>query len=419
MINVFIDTSIFVSEGFVKGKSIATLFEAAREEKIRILMPDITEHEIRKHLHVEVKKSNGEKAVEKLKKSYMYAVTEFRSYIEKLMDVTAEALAISVEKELDRQFNMAAIERLALSEDLDFLSIVEDYKALNPPFSEKKNKEFPDAIVLKQLEGWCKKHDDKCVLLSTDPDLKKYKSDNLEYRELSDFVASLEEFEKMISQDKLKAVFEASRERLEEGIKAWIIEQYEDDSLFINYLLIEDIYGSYINNIDIQWDIEPFKWVGKDSGCLFYKTYAYITASIAVSHPDYETGYYDSEDGRWFFIDDNVTDYLEGRIRVPITLEYIYGTDEMEIDSINNDLELSRSEVLESLVSIGRKEFGDDEDFEVEHEICPHCKSEVMVYEYNYTGKGGKKEDIICPKCKKVICTLEEADYYRVELMEQ
>ena len=247
MINVFIDTSIFVSEGFVKGKSIATLFEAAREEKIRILMPDITEHEVRKHLYVEVKKSNSEKAVEKLKKSYMYAVTEFRSYIEKLMDVTAEALAISVEKELDRQFNKAAIERLALSEDLDFLSIVEDYKALNPPFSEKKNKEFPDAIVLKQLEGWCKKHDDKCVLLSTDPDLKKYKSDNLEYRELSDFVASLEEFEKMISQDKLKAVFEASRERLEEGIKAWINEQYEDDSLFINYLLIEDIYGSYIN----------------------------------------------------------------------------------------------------------------------------------------------------------------------------
>lgn len=49
-----------MSEGFVKGKSIATLLEAAREEKIRILMPEITEHEVRKHLHEEVKKSNGE-----------------------------------------------------------------------------------------------------------------------------------------------------------------------------------------------------------------------------------------------------------------------------------------------------------------------------------------------------------------------
>ena len=31
MINVFIDTSIFVAEGYVKGKSIVTLFDAAQE----------------------------------------------------------------------------------------------------------------------------------------------------------------------------------------------------------------------------------------------------------------------------------------------------------------------------------------------------------------------------------------------------
>lgn len=59
MINVFIDTSIFVSEGYIKGKSIATLFDAAQEEKIRILMPDITEYEIRRHLREDVKNKSG------------------------------------------------------------------------------------------------------------------------------------------------------------------------------------------------------------------------------------------------------------------------------------------------------------------------------------------------------------------------
>jgi hypothetical protein len=34
MINVFIDTSIFVAEGYVKGKGIVTLFDAAEEAKI-------------------------------------------------------------------------------------------------------------------------------------------------------------------------------------------------------------------------------------------------------------------------------------------------------------------------------------------------------------------------------------------------
>ena len=219
MINVFIDSSIFISEGFVKGKSIATVFKAAQEDKIHVLMPDITEHEIRCHLREEVEKNNGTKYVEKLKKSYMYAVDELRTYLEKLMGVTVESLVESVEKEFDRQLKIANVERLALTEDLDFMGIVEDYKALRPPFSTKKKCEFPDAIVLKQLEGWCTEHKDKCIILSTDTDLMTYKSEWLEYKELPDFVESLEEYEKMISQDKLKSVFERSKELIEKNIQ--------------------------------------------------------------------------------------------------------------------------------------------------------------------------------------------------------
>lgn len=100
-------------------------------------------------------------------------------------------------------------------------------------------------------------------------------------------------------------------------------------------------------------------------------------------------------------------------------MEYLYGTDEMELESINNDADLTFSEVKASLISIGTREYDDDEDFEVDHKVCPHCGTEAIMLEYNYTGKGGIKEDIICPKCKKIICTLEEAGYYKVELMEQ
>ena len=260
-------------------------------------------------------------------------------------------------------------------------------------------------------------HNDKCIILSTDTDLKNYKSEWLEYKELPDFVESLEEFEKMISQDKLRSVFEKSKELIEKNIQEWVYEQYDDDTLYINHLLIEDIHGSYINKIEIEWD-EPFRWIGKEEGSLFYKTYAYITASIVVSHPDYDTGYYDSEDGRWFFIDEKVTDYLEGRIRIPVTLEYLYADEEMELETINNDTDMSRSEIMESIVSTGRTEYDDDDDFEIDHEVCPHCKAEVIVYEYDYGGIK-KKEDIFCPKCHKVICTLEEAGYYRTELFER
>ena len=419
MIYVFIDTSVFVAEGFVKGKCIATLFDAAQAEMIHILMPDITEHEIRCHLHEEVEKNNGGKFAEKLKSSYMYALDDLRAHIEALMTVDAEKLIGRVEDELDHQLSRADIERLPLSDAIDLKDIVEDFKDLKPPFSTKKKYEFPDAIALRQLEAWCVDHNDKCILLAKDPDLKNYQSEYLEYKELTDFVSSLEEFEKMISQDKLKNVFEASKERIEKRIQDWIYGQYADDMIYINRLFIEDINDSSINKIDIQWD-EPFKWIGKEEGCLFYKTYANITVSISVSHPDYDTGYYDSEDRKWYFIDPKVTDHLEGRVRIPVTIVYFYGAEEMEVESVNNDADLSHSETMESLVSVGIREFDDEEDFEIDHETCPHCSSEVIVFEYSYPGGKDVKEEkeIICPKCQKVICTKNSAWYYRTELYE-
>lgn len=416
MINVFIDTSIFIAECFVKGKSITTLFEAAFDEKIHILLPDITECEVRRHLREDVEKRSGVSVPEKLKKSYMYAALELRPLIDKLLAVDVEKLIPMVEKELDKQFSRANVERLVVQKDFDITGIIEKYKTYQLPFSEKKNKEFPDAIVLQQLEQWCKEHNDKCVLLSSDSDMKAYKSEWLEYKELSDFISSLEDYEKLITPEKLMSVFLSSREAIEKKVKDWAYEQYDDDTLYINRLLIEDGHYSSINKVVVQLD-DALKWEAKGIGCLFYKTYANIVVSIEVSHPDYDTGFYDSEDQQWYFIYDRVVDYFEGRIRVPVSIEYIYSTDEMLVDSVNNDAELSHTEVEDTLLSMGSRQYFDEEEFDVDQETCPYCGAKVMVYEYP-GGVGNKeKEEILCPKCHKVICERMTNGYFKTELM--
>lgn len=365
MINVFIDTSIFISECFVKGKSISTLFEAAWDEKIHLLLPDITECEIRRHLKEEVENRSGIGIPKELKKSYMYAASELRPLIDQLLAVDLEKLIPMVEQEFDRQFSRTNVERLVVQKDFDITGIIEKYKTYQPPFSAKKNKEFPDAIVLQQLELWCKEHNDKCIILSNDSDLKAYNSECLEYKELSDFISSLDDYEKLITQEKLMNVFLLSKEALVKRVKDWAYEQYDDDTLYINRLLIEDVHYSSISKVEVQLE-ENLKWEAKGVGCLFYKTFANIVVSIEVSHPDYNTGYYDSEEQQWFFIDERVVDYYEGRIRVPVSIEYIYSTEEMLIDSVNNDAELSHSEVEDTLVSMGTKQYFDEGDFEVD-----------------------------------------------------
>ena len=146
---------------------------------------------------------------------------------------TAADVIVKIRQEMKMFANLRPVKAYpntdSLSDDIDLKDIVGDYKDLKPPFSTKKKYEFPDAIALRQLEAWCIDHNDKCILLAKEPDLKNYQSEYLEYKELTDFVSSLEEFEKMISQEKLKNVFELSKERIEKRIQDWVYEQYGDE----------------------------------------------------------------------------------------------------------------------------------------------------------------------------------------------
>lgn len=418
MLNVFIDTSVFVAEGYVKGKGIATLFDAAKEEKIQILLPDITEHEIRSHLRMDVEKNPGTGKVKELKKSFMYAVTDLRAHIDELLKVDAEALIADVEKELDRQFVTASVVRLPLPIDLDMNIIMEKYKALEPPFSEKKKSEFPDAIALQTLELWCQKNNDTCIVLASDPDLKSYTSQYLEYREYQEFIASLADYESLVSDEKLQLMLNTNLPAIRSDVRKWAYEQYDDSTIYPHLLQIEDIHDYTIGDIDIEVEDE-LQFVGKGFGSLSYKTYVNIVVPVEVSHPDYYSGYYDSEDQQWYFINEHIGHTMEGRIRIPIIINYFYGLDVIELDSINNDKSLSWKEKCESVVLTGEHEYPNEE-VEVEHDVCPHCGAEMLIHEiipYHVSGHK-EKEDILCPKCHKVICTRNTNGYFKTELLE-
>ena len=119
MINVFIDTSIFVAEGYVKGRNIATLFDAARDEKIRILMPDVTDFEIHRHLHEDVVKNHGRNHVKELKRSFMYAVDDCMAHIEALAEIDEETIEAKVKEKLDANLSGKGVLLLTLSKDFE------------------------------------------------------------------------------------------------------------------------------------------------------------------------------------------------------------------------------------------------------------------------------------------------------------
>ena len=368
---------------------------------------------------MDVEKNPGTGKVKDLKKSFMYAVSELRAHIDEMLKVEVDTLVADVEKELDKLFYQACVVRLPLPKDLDMSLIMEKYKALEPPFSEKKKAEFPDAIALQTLELWCKKHVDTCIILATDPDLQSYKSQYLEYKDFPEFIASLTDYEKFVTKEKLHTVLFSTIPTLKTNVRKWAYEQYDDSSFYPYLLQIEDIHDYTIGEISVKFDDE-LQFIGKGYSSLSYKIYANIVVPIEVYHPDYNTGYYDSEDQQWYFINENIGNTMEARLRVPIAINYYYGVEDMELDSINNDERLSLSDKSGAVVQIGEKEYF-NEDIDIEHEVCPHCGAEMLVHEINSHHVLGhkEKEDVICPKCHKVVCSDKTNGYFKTELIEQ
>lgn len=357
--NVFIDTSIYEEGYFIASGAIKTLIDAGENRRIRILLPEITEKEVLAHIK-ERSEDSKVKHIQKLDSSIFKHLPKIKLTIEKLKE-QAENAADDITKKFLNNVDRSNTLRIPIQEDLDLVSIIDNYFNKKAPFSEKKKSEFPDAIVLKSLEQWCSENNTTCIVLSKDTDMKNYKSERLIYREGKDYLSGLAA---RIQQEKTTEKREEA-ERIERNARTnfsqsndivielsnWVQQQLSDEVLYCSTLQIEDINDYSISpNIDIEFGSECLL-VGMYKGYLVHRIGVVITSEISVNHPDYDTGYYDGEDKQWYFIDDSKNTELKSIIKTSVDFTTDENGDFIEIDSINQNKNLSRRELEESLSS--------------------------------------------------------------------
>ena len=195
MLNVFIDTCVFEKEWFYRGPRIKTLFSAASKGRIRILLPDLTEFEILKHLERKCEEYDGSSGLHKLDNSMLKDLPEGKKLINGLRSLQMN-LKESVTKTFLGELEISSVHRIKIPADLNVLKVIEAYKKQEAPFSEKKNEEFPDAFILETLEVWCEDNDEECFILSKDSDMEHYMSKRLHYKDYESFVQKLIDEEK-------------------------------------------------------------------------------------------------------------------------------------------------------------------------------------------------------------------------------
>jgi len=319
--NVFIDTSIFVSENFnIAGTKFKTLAYLAQANRIYIKSSDITYREIISNIEENVE--SAEKSIHKTKKEarILRNLGHKSSYKALFADFPRDKIVDKISKQIRRYFISSKIEIIRALKTSPAV-VFDKYFNKKPPFGlEKKKSEFPDAFVLSALEDWCDKNNQSIFVISHDPDMASAccSSERLEY------LPSLQAFLGLVI-DHDQAIAKLAHERFQRNvanIRNLISDQLEGSYVFLKdqdgegtITSISEIILGDPSIINITDQVVTFEFQSK----------VFITADIWFK--DLDTATYDSEEKRlipWRDIEQEV----EREVDLPVELSFTFSSED-------------------------------------------------------------------------------------------
>lgn len=313
---IFIDTSIFESENFFKGRKLNNLCELSREGLVELKITDIVYNEIIQRIH-----ANIEKAEIAFKKAHNLIDREGKiaknipdyEQLYPLPKIDVDATFEKLKTQLDSFIKQNSIEIVdsSISSTSD---VFKDYFSTKPPFKEgKKKSEFPDAFTYSTIKEWGSSNKKRVYLISNDSDFDDLTDENIDcsynLSTILDLV-SREIDEKHT--DYIENIYENSKREIIYALE----KEFTDELSNSVYRDLEN--DPFIEDADVGFpeDIDVAIGIGVINEIILNKSFSYevesiITFSISVEYTDLSTGVYDKEDGVWW-----------GEERREITKEY-------------------------------------------------------------------------------------------------
>jgi len=146
--NIFLDTCIFDGQAYnFNSAAFLSFSDAAQGKELKLLLPDPTEREIRKHIT-----RNARAALTALREAKRKApfVSKWNRWPKEQSEWTSEyEIRDLATAELDLFFSQSQFRLVKLGyEDVRLPEIMDWYQGVRPPFGQEKGKqkEFPDAL---------------------------------------------------------------------------------------------------------------------------------------------------------------------------------------------------------------------------------------------------------------------------------
>ena len=303
--HIFIDTSVFQAEGFLKESSrVSKLFNLAAKGYLTILLPEITKEEWRKHFCEATLLP-----VDEFKRRMMIMGNpkELSKSLEIISAIDSESISTAV---LNSSIAKAKIQIVGYDYCNDVEGVFKKYFNCEKPFGKKgKLKEFPDAFVLSALEQYAKKnHIENIILLSQDSDMIDYKSDVLTPKEIGKYldgilkeIAERSEAEKR-DIEKLYAYFHKGDISFAADLKELLTDYLLDYSTYDNRVQWQEIEDVTIKEaVTLSFSDKDMQLTEVNNEDLEAICFVDVDAIVDVEHVDESMSYWDSEEKKYLF----------------------------------------------------------------------------------------------------------------------
>ena len=295
--NIFLDTCAYEHQRFrFDHAALKKLRELGRVGFLKILMTETVDGEVRSHIGDNL--DHGAKAFDRFQTHagiLQGAKSEdVRALFRPLDSSVLRGAAVGV---WEAFLEDAKVIRVG-AETVNAPELLALYFSQKPPFSEKKKSEFPDAISLLSLAHWCQTNAAQLYIVGDDPDLRAWCAAHPDMHHLK----SLGEFLDLYNRagEKLSELAVAIFEREEE----WILSVVQDSFLECTFTYAGN-WEADVENVEVTSTcVDNADVIEVDEQRFVLALDVEIHFRADVSGPDYDRGWWDSEEKLYMHLPD-------------------------------------------------------------------------------------------------------------------
>lgn len=346
---VFLDTNVYISKNYqFLTHSLGSIKKLREAEEILLVVPDVTDSEVRSHIRAEAAKAAS--ALKHVKKEAMVVRNLPDSPAHGIFtNITAKEIEQHLIDNWEHFLDGSGVERISV-DTVAASRVFNRYFSVISPFAVGgKEKEFADAFVLERLADFAKERHHPIHVISTDKDLQKFCAEEnglLLSESVDTFIDAVN-----LSVSIEPAAFAAEAlAKIRDNFTSMVESRLPE----VDYEIISSDWNAELEEITIRTiDFVKANLVYVDSDQCLYEIEYNVVIDTVETIKDYDRSPFDHEDDSYPFVLETLVERTFEKV-IPVEATIFY--QDKLLDTVSFDLDMPYGVKLSNPLEESRKE---------------------------------------------------------------